>query len=113
MRHRWLLVLLAAALVALVLDGMRAAPTRASTHLAVGAIHLYQATLSRLYTRIGVQCRFVPSCSHYAEATVATFGAWTGGWMAAKRILRCGPWTPAGTVDPPPAAVRTADARPR
>jgi putative component of membrane protein insertase Oxa1/YidC/SpoIIIJ protein YidD len=25
-----------------------------------------------------------------------------GGWMAARRIARCNPWTPAGTVDQPP-----------
>ena len=35
---------------------------------------------------------------------VQRFGALGGGWMAMKRVLRCGPWTPYGTVDPPPSA---------
>jgi putative component of membrane protein insertase Oxa1/YidC/SpoIIIJ protein YidD len=33
---------------------------------------------------------------------VREFGAVKGGWMAFKRVLRCGPWTPMGTEDPPP-----------
>ena len=58
------------------------------------------------YARMGVQCRFTPTCSHYGEACIAQFGVVRGGWMAAKRVVRCGPWTPPGTVDPPPARER-------
>lgn len=77
---------------------------RASTAIAIGAIHVYQATLSRVYAAAGVQCRFTPTCSHYGEATVRAFGVARGGWLALKRVARCGPWTPMGTVDPPPQA---------
>jgi putative membrane protein insertion efficiency factor len=98
--------LLAAAtivLVALALDLRRPPAEQWSTAAAVGGIHLYQATLSPLYGRLGVQCRFTLTCSHYGEAVVKKFGVARGGWMAAKRIFRCGPWTPMGTVDNPPA----------
>jgi len=70
-----------------------------STAAAVGSIHLYQATLSPLYARIGVRCRFTPTCSHYGEEAIRRYGAVRGGYLATKRILRCGPWTAAGTVD--------------
>jgi uncharacterized protein len=70
----------------------------------VGAAHLYQATLSPLYARIGVRCRFTLTCSRYAEACIQRFGAVRGGWLAARRVLRCGPWTPQGTIDPPPVS---------
>ena len=60
---------------------------------------MYQATLSPLYARTGVICRFKITCSHYGEAVVRDFGAVKGGWLAFKRVLRCGPWTPMGTVD--------------
>jgi putative membrane protein insertion efficiency factor len=98
-------VLAAVALIALAiaLDLRRPPSAQWSTAAAVGGIHVYQATLSRVYARMGAQCRFTPTCSHYGEAVVKKFGAVRGGWMAAKRILRCGPWTPAGTADPPPA----------
>ena len=49
-------------------------------------------------------CRFSPTCSHYAEACVRRFGLLRGGGMALTRVIRCGPWTPAGTIDPAPTA---------
>ena len=89
-------------LIAIALDMRRPPAEQLVTRTAVGGIHVYQATLSRLYARLGVQCRFTPTCSHYGEAVIRKFGAMRGGWMAAKRVVRCGPWTPMGTVDPPP-----------
>ena len=90
-------------LVAIALDLRRPPSAQWSTAAAVGSIHLYQATLSPVYEKLGVQCRFTLTCSHYGEAVVKKFGVMRGGWMAAKRVLRCGPWTPVGTVDQPPA----------
>jgi len=89
--------------IASALDLRRPPPAQWTTAAAVGGIHLYQATLSPVYGKLGVQCRFTLTCSHYGEEAVKKFGVIRGGWLAAKRILRCGPWTPMGTVDPPPA----------
>ena len=89
--------------LALAMDLRRAPDQQLSTRAAIAAIHGYQATLSRVYSRMGVQCRFTPSCSHYGETCIGRFGVMRGGWMAVKRVVRCGPWTPMGTVDPPPA----------
>jgi len=46
-------------------------------------------------------CRFYPSCSDYAHEALGRYGAWRGGWLAAGRICRCGPWH-AGGCDPVP-----------
>ena len=46
-------------------------------------------------------CRFRPTCSHYARVAIERFGAWRGGWMALKRILRCNPFCKGG-YDPVP-----------
>lgn len=89
-------------LIAVALDLRRPPSEQWSTAAAVGSIHLYQATLSPIYGRLGVRCRFTPTCSHYGEEVVRRFGVIKGGWLAAKRVLRCGPWTPVGTVDLPP-----------
>ena len=67
----------------------------------IGAVELYQRTLSPILARSAVTCRFEPTCSHYAVAALKRHGALGGSWRAAWRILRCGPWTPPGTVDPP------------
>ena len=89
-------------IVAIVLDLRRPVSAQWSTAAAVGGIHLYQATLSPVYEKLGVRCRFTPTCSHYGEEAVKRYGVARGGYIAAKRILRCGPWTPAGTVEPVP-----------
>ena len=67
----------------------------------VAAIHVYQRTLSPHLGVGGVTCRFKPTCSHYGAAVIRRDGALVGGAEATWRILRCGPWTPLGTYDPP------------
>ena len=71
-----------------------------STTAAIFVIERYRATVS---PRIGgfVQCRFTPTCSVYGLAMVKKRGAVVGGAKALGRIIRCGPWTPLGTVDLP------------
>lgn len=84
------------------IDLQRPPAAQWTTRAAVGGIHLYQRTLSPVYDRLGVECRFSPTCSRYGEAVVRKYGVARGGWMAARRVVRCGPWTRAGTSDPPP-----------
>ena len=61
----------------------------------------YRRWLSPALGAAGVRCRFEPSCSRYAEGAIRSGGALVGTARALGRIARCGPWTPAGTVDPP------------
>ena len=96
---RWAVAL--AVLLLLGLDMSRPPRDQLSARFLLGGIHLYQATLSPRMGLIGVRCRFQPTCSHYAEGAIRKYGAWTGTWKALWRIVRCGPWTPAGTFDPP------------
>jgi putative membrane protein insertion efficiency factor len=55
-------------------------------------------TLSPL---LGGHCRFVPSCSLYAEEALLRHGAVRGTGLAARRLLRCHPFHPGG-ADPVP-----------
>ena len=89
-------------IVGLAVDLQRPPSDQFTTRAALGSIHLYQVTLSPLYTWMGVRCRFTPNCSHYGQICVREFGVVRGGWLTVKRVLRCGPWTPLGTVDLPP-----------
>ena len=96
------LAAIAIILIAIALDLRRPPSAQWATAAAVGSIHVYQATLSPLYAKLGAQCRFTLTCSHYGEEAVKKYGVAKGGLLAAKRILRCGPWTQNGTVDPVP-----------
>ncbi len=65
----------------------------------VAVIKLYRVTLSGW---LGGQCRFYPSCSHYAEEAVRVHGATRGSALAVWRIARCGPFTAGGVDHVPP-----------
>jgi uncharacterized protein len=69
--------------------------------VALSSIHFYQHALSPAASRIGLRCRFTPTCSRYAETVIARDGIVRGGWLTLKRVARCGPWTPTGTRDEP------------
>lgn len=96
------LAAIAISMIAIALDWRRPPSAQWTTAAAVGSIHLYQSTLSPLYAQLGVQCRFTLTCSHYGEEAIRKYGVAKGGYLAAKRVLRCGPWTAAGSVDPVP-----------
>ena len=95
-----LLVVLVALLAGV--DGGRAPSEQYGVVAALAGIDLYQRTLSPFLAATGTRCRFEPTCSHYAEAVITNFGWVSGGWLATRRLARCGPWTAAGTADPPP-----------
>jgi len=95
---RAVLVLVAGAVL---YDVTRPPAQQAGARFVVAGIHVYHARLSPLVGSAGIACRFSPTCSRYAEAVIARDGLVRGSWLAAKRIVRCGPWTPRGTKDPP------------
>ena len=62
------------------------------------AVRAYQWFVSPLLPR---SCRFHPSCSEYADEALGRYGALRGGWLAVRRVCRCGPWH-SGGYDPVP-----------
>jgi uncharacterized protein len=68
------------------------------TKVLIWIIKLYQWTLSPFF---GQQCRFHPTCSHYAIESLKIHGPWLGSWLTIKRLLRCHPWQ-SGGHDPVP-----------
>ena len=69
--------------------------------IAVDAIHAYRAVASPVLSKVGVRCRFQPTCSRYAEEAIQKYGVFEGSLKAGRRLLRCTPFTPMGTVDLP------------
>lgn len=66
--------------------------------LLAGLIRGYQLALSPLLPQ---SCRYTPSCSQYMLEAVSRYGAFKGGWLGTRRLLRCHPFRPGG-FDPVP-----------
>ena len=66
---------------------------------ALGAITLYQMTLSQAFFR--GMCRYYPSCSQYTYEAIQRHGLPKGMWLGIKRLSRCRPFGSSG-YDPVP-----------
>jgi uncharacterized protein len=64
----------------------------------ISFIRFYQIVISPIKPPT---CRFYPTCSHYGLEAIQRFGAFKGGWLTLKRILKCHPFHPGG-LDPVP-----------
>ncbi len=66
----------------------------------LGSVRAYQKVVSPL---LGQNCRYYPSCSHYAYEAIEIHGAVRGSWLGVKRIGRCHPFNEGG-FDPVPGS---------
>jgi putative membrane protein insertion efficiency factor len=74
-------------------------------YLLIGLLKAYRVLISPLYGNV---CRYYPSCSAYALRAVQVHGAAKGSWLAARRVLRCHPWS-SGGYDPVPGTPEFAE----
>lgn len=65
------------------------------------ALALLRAYKQRVSPLLGAHCRYVPSCSTYAEQALSRHGFWKGLGLAAWRLARCHPLGGRG-LDPVP-----------
>jgi len=79
-------------------DGLPPGPPGAGARALLVALEAYRVTLSPL---LGGHCRYLPSCSVYAEEAVRRHGARQGVRLAVRRVLRCHPFHRGG-YDPVP-----------
>ena len=72
-------------------------------------IRFYQVFIS---PNLGQNCRFYPSCSHYALEALEHHGALRGSWMSIKRLLRCHPFNQGGFDPVPLSAMKSTVKKP-
>ncbi len=44
-------------------------------------------------------CRFIPTCSEYAMQAIERYGAFKGGFLALRRLLKCHPFHRQKTIE--------------
>ncbi len=64
----------------------------------IGLVRFYRRWVS---PALPPACRFVPTCSAYAEEALSRYGAARGSWLALRRLSRCHPFGGSG-YDPVP-----------
>ena len=63
---------------------------------------VYKRFFSPLLHTVSIsQCKFLPTCSEYAYVAVVRHGWLRGGWLAARRLAHCHPFSKGG-LDPVP-----------
>ena len=68
-------------------------------HLLLMLIRFYRKCIS---PHTPPSCRFSPTCSQYALEAIEKYGALKGGWLTAKRLMRCHPFYKGDWYDPVP-----------
>ena len=61
--------------------------------VAIGLIKFYRFAISPM---LGINCRFHPSCSAYAEEAFYTYGFFKGVYLTSRRLIKCHPFHPGG-----------------
>ena len=69
----------------------------------LASLRFYKRRISPL---LPPACKYTPTCSEYAMQAVERYGAVYGGYLAARRLLRCHPFAKGGS-DPVPERVDT------
>ncbi|MEQ1723723.1 MAG: membrane protein insertion efficiency factor YidD [Pseudobdellovibrio sp.] len=70
-----------------------------TTQLAKLLILVYQSTFSYF---LGGNCRYYPSCSHYAHEAFSKHSPIYAGWLVLKRLGSCHPFSKKSYYDPVP-----------
>lgn len=73
--------------------------------LAIMPLRVYQLAVSPW---LPMNCRFQPSCSHYAIKAIRLHGVAKGAWLTIRRLARCHPWGGEG-FDPVPGCAVDAE----
>ena len=69
------------------------------TRMLIALIKVYQKTISPW---LPCNCRFEPTCSHYAVEALSTHGVFRGSLLTVWRLLRCQPFARGGYDPVPP-----------
>lgn len=56
----------------------------------------YKKYISPIFKKIGIECKYYPSCSEYMSQAIQKYGALKGTYIGLKRLMRCNPFSKGG-----------------
>lgn len=59
-------------------------------------IRFYKKHVSIYFEKMGIRCKFYPTCSEYSIQALEKHGFLKGTLLSIKRILRCNPFSKGG-----------------
>jgi len=59
-------------------------------------IKIYKKTISPIFSFMGVNCKFYPTCSEYCMQAIQKYGVLKGCFLGIKRFLKCNPFSKGG-----------------
>ncbi len=64
--------------------------------ISIFLIRVYKKTLSPIFSFLGINCKYYPTCSEYTIQAIEKYGFLKGSFLGLKRILRCNPFSKGG-----------------
>lgn len=59
-------------------------------------IEFYQRKISPILCKMGVNCKYYPSCSEYMKQAINKYGCIKGIFLGIIRLLKCNPFSKGG-----------------
>ena len=62
----------------------------------ISLLNFYQRHFSKIFSSVGIHCKYYPTCSEYMKQAITKYGAVKGTFLGIKRVLRCNPFSKGG-----------------
>ena len=59
-------------------------------------IKIYKKTISPIFSFLGFNCKYYPTCSEYTKQAIEKYGVFKGSIKGFWRILKCNPFSKGG-----------------
>ena len=64
--------------------------------ISIFLINFYQKHISKIFHKMGINCKYYPTCSHYTKEAIKKYGFFKGSIKGMYRIIRCNPFSKGG-----------------
>lgn len=59
-------------------------------------IKMYKKFISPILKKMGIECKYYPTCSEYTKLAIEKYGCIKGIFLGLKRIIKCNPFSKGG-----------------